>query len=149
MISLLLALAVVQDNPAPPNDVRFVVTGVERIIDADTFVIDRKWTPWRYLTWSVRVRGIDTPESTWRAKCAQEQALGIEATRFAESLIEQHGRKVRIRNVAFDKYGGRLVADATLSDGSSFSGHLISRGYALPYNGVGPKPDWCRIGERG
>ena len=146
-----VASVMARDNPAPPEaaSVRFVATGVERVIDADTFAIDREWTPWRYLDWSIRVRGIDTPESTWRAACAEERALGLRATEYAKALIAQHGHKVRVRNVAFDKYGGRLVADVALSDGSSYAGRLMVAGYARPYDGTGPKPDWCAIGERG
>lgn len=90
---------------------------------------------------SVRVRNIDTPESTYQAKCAKEKALGLEAKAF---MIEWTSRfeTMMVRNIAWDKYGGRILGDVELG-GVSVAQELINRGFAKPYTGVGPKPDWC------
>lgn len=159
MLSLLIMLAPVPlavDTPPHPDakHVRAVSTTVTRVIDGDTFVISRVWAPWRYLEWDIRVRGIDTPEKGAAAKCADEKRLGLQATEYARAVIAEHDNKVRVKNVAHDKYGGRLVADVDFEDGTTLASYLITIGYARPYAGFGPKPNWCPApaqmsGERG
>ena len=134
-----------KDTPAPAEakHVRAITTGVTRVIDGDTFVIDRKWTPWRYLVWSIRSRGIDTPEKGGTAKCPAEKVLGKQVTDWVILLFASKGNEVRLRNIAFDKYGGRLVADVSFSDGTLLNDYLTQYGYGAPYDGTGPKPNWC------
>jgi endonuclease YncB( thermonuclease family) len=94
-----------RDTPAHPDakHVRAVTTGVTKVIDGDTFTIDRKWTPWRYLEWDIRSRGIDTPEKGYTAKCAREKQLGLQATILVQNLMASKEYKVRLKDIAFDK----------------------------------------------
>jgi endonuclease YncB( thermonuclease family) len=120
---------------------------VERVIDGDTFVLAAKWSPYP-LKWQIRVLGIDTPEKGRLAKCPEEAAHSEKATALAKYLLKQAGGKVLLTNVKHDKYGGRLNANVTITiqgKKSDFADLMISGGYALPYLGEGPKPDWCAI----
>jgi endonuclease YncB( thermonuclease family) len=90
---------------------------------------------------SVRIRGIDTPESNYLAKCPKERAMGLEAKAFLIEWASKH-EAMMARNVVWDKYGGRIVADVELA-GVSVGQEMINRGLARPYNGTGSKPNWC------
>ena len=89
----------------------------------------------------IRIRGIDTPESTWRAKCTQEKELGKEAKAFLEDLIG-NVKVIEITNYEWGKYGGRIIADASVK-GIDIGTAMINNGYANAYTGKGSKPDWC------
>lgn len=91
---------------------------------------------------SVRINGIDTPESTKRfALCEKERLLGIQATEFVKQLVAQHTLMV-VTDTEWDKYGGRLLGTVYVN-GINVGQALIDAGLAKPYFGSGPKPDWC------
>lgn len=90
---------------------------------------------------SVRIRGIDTPESTALAKCELEKTRGKAAKVFTAELIGQNKTMI-LKDFKWDKYGGRIDANVTIN-GVDVAQTLISKGYAKPYTGRGPKPDWC------
>ena len=90
---------------------------------------------------SIRILGIDTPESTYLAKCPAELAKGLEAKLFLTNLVKGHDT-MTVRDVKWDKYGGRI--DATVEiDNKNVADLLIAAGLAKPYTGQGPKPNWC------
>jgi endonuclease YncB( thermonuclease family) len=120
---------------------------VTRVIDGDTFVLAAKWSPYP-LTWQVRVLGIDTPEKGHLAKCKEEAAHSALAAKHTADLLFLGGNKVRLSNVQHDKYGGRLDANVgVVVTGKTvdLAQSLIAAGFARPYFGEGPKPDWCAI----
>lgn len=89
----------------------------------------------------IRIRGIDTPESNYLAKCPLEKERGLAAKRYLQGMFA--GRtEFMARNIGWDKYGGRILGDVEV-DGKSVAQELINAGYAKPYNGRGRKPDWC------
>lgn len=90
---------------------------------------------------SVRINGIDTPESNHLARCPKERTLGLEAKVFLTDWASRY-ETMMARNIKWDKYGGRIVADVEIA-GTSVAREMINRGYARPYTGSGPKPDWC------
>ena len=90
---------------------------------------------------SIRILGIDTPESTYLAKCPAELAKGREAKRFLTDLVKGHGTMI-VRDVKWDKYGGRIDANVEI-DNKNIADLLLAAGLAKTYNGQGPKPDWC------
>lgn len=140
LIAICLALVAVPAAAAPPET-------VARVIDGDTFVLASKWSPYP-LVWQVRILGIDTPEKGHLAKCPEEVEHSKKATAFATSLIMQAGGKATLTAVQHDKYGGRLDAIVTLTVGRkkiNLGDAMIAAGYARPYFGEGPKPDWCAI----
>lgn len=117
---------------------------VTKVIDGDTFITDAKFFPTELGNIHVRVLGIDTPESTYLAKCDKEKQLGLKAKARTKELIEH--QYVVVTNVAADKYGKRVVGNVSyLKQGSqiSLSNQLISEGLAVPYNG-GTKTSWCK-----
>jgi endonuclease YncB( thermonuclease family) len=81
---------------------------VVRVIDGDTFEARVGVWPGLEITTKVRLRGIDAPEL--RARCPDEIAKA-QAARDALSAILAEGA-VGVSQVALDKYGGRVIADA-------------------------------------
>ncbi len=114
---------------------------VTRVVDADTYVIEAKWSPYD-LEWKVRVSGIDSPERGHLAKCEKEKNLQIEASKFVHSLI--NNKSVVLKNAKHDKWGGRINSEVILEDGRSIGDILLEKGYAKKYNGGGPRPNWCK-----
>lgn len=90
---------------------------------------------------SVRILGIDTPESNFLAKCPAEQAKGIAAKKFLASFVSTADRMV-VKNIKWDKYGGRIDGEVTIN-GVDVGAMMISNGYARAYSGIGSKSDWC------
>jgi len=88
---------------------------------------------------AVRVRGIDTPEL--RGGCSESKALANQARAFTDSLLRT-GYRLHISKPEQGKYAGRVVANI-LIDGQPLGEKLIERGFAKPYNGDGPRPEWC------
>lgn len=110
------------------------------VIDGDTIKSNVK-LPCPLCKVSVRILGIDTPESNYLAKCAAEKEKGLEAKEFTKSLAEGQSTMI-ISGYKWDKYGGRIDAHVTIN-GVDVGQALIDKGLAKPYTGIGPKPDWC------
>jgi endonuclease YncB( thermonuclease family) len=93
---------------------------------------------------SVRIHGIDTPESSKaHAKCPAEITAGKVASQYAKTLVKP-GDHVTVGYMGVDKYGGRILGSITLDDGRDWATTLLSKGYANPYDGK-TKADWCAI----
>lgn len=110
---------------------------VVHVVDGDTF--EARAAIWLGQSIEVRVRiaGADAPEL--HARCDEERARA-EAAR--DRLIHRiEGAQVRLSQVHYDKYGGRV--DATVRDSSGDVGAaLIAAGLARPYHG-GRRSGWC------
>lgn len=117
-----------------------MILPIRSITDGDTIRSTVK-LPCPLCNVSIRIIGIDTPESTWRAKCQKEKELGLQAKAFVISLTQNQTSMIA-RNVRWDKYGGRILAHVEI-DGKDVGQQLIARGLAKPYTGIGPKSDWC------
>jgi endonuclease YncB( thermonuclease family) len=116
---------------------------VLKVIDGDTVEIEANYLPdplKKHL--SLRLYGIDTPEKGFRAKCSKENLLALNAKLFLEQEVS-HAKKIQIRILSWDKYGGRVLGDLII-DGVSMSHKIIEKGLAVQYNGKGPKKDWCQ-----
>lgn len=136
-LSLLLA-ASTPVIPAPKPET------IIKVLDGDTYLIAAKWSPYN-LEWKVRLKGVDTPEKGGLAHCPEEAAWSLKAKEYAASLITGSKYSVRLYEVSHDKYGGRIDAKVILRNKKSLGDELLKVGYALPYSGEGPKPDWCAI----
>ena len=121
----------------------YMLPQIVNVVDGDTInIILSPLTPYPPLSAAkVRIRGIDTPESTWRAKCIKEKELGLKAKAFLENLIGDSTR-LKITDYEWDKYGGRIVSNASVR-GIDIGQELIHNGYAKEYSGKGNKPNWC------
>jgi endonuclease YncB( thermonuclease family) len=111
---------------------------VLRVIDGDTFEARVILWPGLDVTTRVRLRGIDAPEL--KARCGEER-LKAEAARDALRAILDEG-EVGISHVTLDKYGGRVVADASTQATRDVSAALLGSGHARRYSG-GHRDGWC------
>lgn len=111
---------------------------VLRVIDGDTFEARVHLWPGLDITTRVRLRGIDAPEL--KARCEGERARA-EAARAALRAILDQG-EVGVSRVTLDKYGGRVVADASTQGTPDVSAALLNAGIARRYGG-GHREGWC------
>jgi endonuclease YncB( thermonuclease family) len=113
---------------------------VERVVDGDT--IDVRARIWLGQTLSVRVRieGVDAPEA--RSQCGEERRLAIAARDYlARRLLH---KEITLVRVVYDKFGGRVRAELSDSEGS-IAKALLAEGLARPYHGEARAP-WCQAG---
>jgi len=113
---------------------------IARVIDGDTVDIISK--TWPSLVVRIRIRDIDTPEITNKAKCIDERLKGKAAKEFAAALLSA-GDPVTLSSIKPDKYPNRLDAHIQLKDGRYFSNILIEKGHAKRWFARSPKPVWC------
>jgi endonuclease YncB( thermonuclease family) len=111
---------------------------VLRVLDGDTFEARVHLWPGLDVTTRVRLRGIDAPEL--KARCGEERSKA-EAARERLAAILDHGDVV-IARVTLDKYGGRVVADASTRVTSDVSQALLDAGLARRYVS-GRRETWC------
>ena len=124
--------------PLPAADYSWPVV---RVVDGDTVKVDASADlPPELASLSVRLRGVDTPEKGRRAKCEAERQAGRAATAFTEDAIGK-ARKILVRDPAWGKWGGRVIADLIL-DGRSLSAALLDAAHGRPYRG-GKRKGWC------
>ncbi len=111
---------------------------VLRVIDGDTFEARVHAWPGIDITTRVRLRGIDAPEM--KANC-RDEAIKADSSRVAlQSILGQGG--VMVAHIAPDKYGGRVVADASTRTTADVSSAMLESGHARPYGG-GRREGWC------
>tara|TARA_B100001939_G_scaffold335684_1_gene337936 strand:+ start:741 stop:1184 length:444 start_codon:yes stop_codon:yes gene_type:complete len=106
--------------------------------DGDTCYITMPALPQSLSKMSVRILGIDTPEI--KGKCNKEKGMALLGRKFANNLFK-NARDIEFKNLKWDKYGGRVLADVYL-DGNSYSELIIKQKLARPYDG-GAKKGWC------
>ncbi|MBI4273380.1 MAG: thermonuclease family protein [Rhizobiales bacterium] len=111
---------------------------VLKILDGDTFEARVRIWPGIDVTTKVRLRGIDTPEL--KARCAEEYAKAIESRETLKAILGEGG--VTISNVTFDKYGGRVVADAATRATPNIADVMLKSEMARRYSG-GRRRSWC------
>lgn len=112
---------------------------VDYVLDGDTFaarvLLDEDIT----ITVRVRLADVDTPEIN--GKCEREIEMALRARdRLAELLPV--GTMVDLRDVADDKYLGRIDARVFTSGGRDVSRILINEKLGRPYDG-GRRDSWC------
>ncbi len=111
---------------------------VLRVLDGDTFEARVHLWPGLEVTTRVRLRGIDAPEL--KARCGAERAKAEAARDALRALLDQGD--VGISRVALDKYGGRVVADASTRATPDVSSALLGVGAVRRYSG-GHRDGWC------
>ena len=111
---------------------------VLRVIDGDTIAVRARIWIGQSVETRVRIVGVDTPEL--RGKCALEIELAAAAREFVvEALGDQ---PVTLRDVRYDKFGGRVLARVESSTGEDIARLLIAAGLGRPYDG-GKRAAWC------
>ena len=116
---------------------------VDRVVDGDTIkcTIDLGFSTWKKVT--VRMEGINTPESRTRDK--KEKKLGLAATARLVEILGYNNNKCILRVSGLGKFGRALasVFVDTLSPASENSSiteinvnkQLIEEGHAVAYQG--------------
>jgi len=133
---LLLSLSFVPTLSAQDEIDGPVSAKIIRIIDGDTLLVAA--TPWPQQTMEVyvRIRGIDAPEI--HSKCAEVRKAALEARVALEQMISG-AATIQLREIAGDKYFGRILANVTFADGRNPAQDLLSEGKVRAYDG-GRKP---------
>jgi micrococcal nuclease len=109
-----------------------------RVIDGDTVEADVHVWPGHTVRVSVRLRGIDAPEL--RAGCEAEKTAALHARDVLAGLLEAGA--FHVRNVAGDKFFGRVVADIETPEGEGIADRLLTAGIVRPYDGKA-RASWC------
>lgn len=111
---------------------------VVRVVDGDTVAVRAHVWPGTIVEVLIRLAGIDTPEL--KGKCESERARAIEARANLEAALAS-GRAL-LKDITFDKYGGRAVARVESADGEDLATRLIAAKLARAYHGK-TKQGWC------
>jgi endonuclease YncB( thermonuclease family) len=112
-----------------------------KVVDGDTIKIKVPELPVQLQKISIRILGIDTPESTYRAKCQAEKTLALKVKEYLKNKVLMSD-DVSLNIKGYGKYGGRILADVYL-DGISVAEDLVSKDYAIPYDGGKKSNPWC------
>lgn len=127
---------------ASPDSDSIYFWKVIRVIDGDTVEVEASFLP-DELKLLVRILGIDTPEKSPKAKCAEEDELAQKASKLTKKLI-RNAKVVIFSGLKWDKYGGRVLANVYV-DGFSVAQELIDAKLAREYHGE-KKQSWCKKG---
>lgn len=138
MIRLLTALLLIAPGPCLASERQSLRTPVDgpvqaeliSVIDGDTLLVEAQPWPQHKITVLVRIRGIDAPEL--RAKCESARRAAQRAKARLADLV--HGR-VRLMNIAGDKYFGRVVADISADGAADVGSSLLAQGLVRSYDG--------------
>ncbi|MFO1190100.1 MAG: thermonuclease family protein [Alphaproteobacteria bacterium] len=112
------------------------------IIDGDTLAVRARIWLGQEIETRVRLKGIDAPEMNGR--CERERVLARAAKAFlAQQVAADEGQfTYRLREVRWDKYGGRVIARLERPDGQDVGDALVAAGLARPYGGTA-RQGWC------
>lgn len=113
---------------------------VVAVKDGDTIAVEIPGLPATLNPVAIRLRGVDTPETGGRAKCAAERNLARRATGFTKRAVAR-AKRIEFARPDWDKYGGRIDAEVWI-DGASLADQLIAAGLARAYDG-GKRGGWC------
>ena len=142
-LRLALALTMIAANSAATAESRRTIDGpvrahLVRVVDGDTIeVLARIW-PDHYVETLVRLAGIDAPEL--RGRCAAEAAQAERARARLADLVA--GARLRLVDVHYGKYAGRVVARVLTEDGRDVAAILLAEKLVRVYAG-GRRESWC------
>ena len=117
---------------------------VVSIIDGDTLEVTVALWPGLRAEYRVRVRGIDAPE-LYRPACREEAELAETARQQAERLYPP-GTPVQLRDVSYDAFAGRVVADIRrwrTDRWLPLGKELTDRGLAVAWEPHQSAFNWC------
>ena len=125
--------------PSRKSCYNFRVTKINRVVDGDTIDVTIDLGFDLYKKERVRVAGVDTPEKRTRDK--EEKALGIDATNWLKTKLEETikgDEELLIRTELKGGVGkyGRLLGWLYVGDSDvSLNEQMITEGYAHAYDG--------------
>lgn len=140
------------DTPDMPAESFCTPMLLLKVVDADTVAgyIDTS-DPEVAVRASLRLEGIDAPETGGRARCVEERWKAREAKAFltetlAEALDKPTRSLARVCAVKSDKYARRRLGRLEVKRGRRWldvAGLMLEQGYALPYWGGRRGMRWC------
>ena len=144
-----LALAMAGFALAGPVRAGDVVLGpvparVVQVVDGDTLVVRAHIWLGQDVETLVRVSGIDAPEL--KGQCELERTRALASRDHLASRVA--GGTVVLTQVRYEKYGGRVLAQVRLADGTDLARDMIVAGHARPYDG-GKRGVWCEEARAG
>ena len=144
-----LALPALSDE-LPRRQARYALYFAEvvRVIDGDTLDVRVSLWPGLEAIYAVRVRGVDAPELR-RVGCEAERVWGEQAKAQVQKLYAV-GSLVRLENVEYDAFSGRVVADVRRwrSDRWLYlADELVERDLAVVWTPDMPDVPWCLLAE--
>ena len=137
--------------PSRKSCYNFRVTKINRVVDGDTIDVTIDLGFDLYKKERVRVAGVDTPEKRTRDK--EEKALGIDATNWLKSKLEEAIKgddELTIRTELKGGVGkyGRLLGWLYIGDDAlSLNEKMITEGYAWAYDGGTKQKDFEELRE--
>jgi endonuclease YncB( thermonuclease family) len=115
-----------------------IAARVVEVIDGDTMVVRAHIWLDQLVETKIRLLGVDAPEK--RSSCPEERERAAAAERFVRNMV--NSREVQLRDIRYDKYGGRVLARIQTMDGTDLGETLIRHGLARTYEG-GKRFSWC------
>jgi len=112
----------------------YTIKKLLKVVDGDTIKVEIDLGFNLCVTTTIRLAGIDTPES--RTKDLKEKQLGLDAKKWLETILTEN-QNIRIHTTkdADEKYG-RLLGTLYLSkDAKSINELMVENGYAWKYDG--------------
>tara|TARA_R100000808_G_scaffold6135_5_gene18421 strand:+ start:4525 stop:5028 length:504 start_codon:yes stop_codon:yes gene_type:complete len=108
---------------------------VTRVVDGDTIKVDLDMGFDHYQKDTIRLMGIDTPES--RTSNLKEKALGLASKQFLKQILAENKGDVILKTTKEGKGKfGRILGTLTIgSTGQNVNELLIANGHARPYFG--------------
>ncbi len=116
---------------------------VVSVIDGDTLEVRVHIWLGQDLNTRVRLAGIDAPEL--KGKCDRERDLALRARAYLLARLEPAAAgagMVRLREVRYGKFAGRVLARVETLDGADLGQGLVAAGLARPYDGR-RRASWC------
>lgn len=143
-LALLVAWAASAEQPIYQReeqtmpDYRYVVDQVMAVVDGDT--IDLRLDMGFQIEYRIRVRliALDTPEKT-----GAQKVYGLAVKDWVTRWFAVQKGPIYLVSKQWDKYGGRVLGDVQLQDGTSLSALLVEKGLGRAYNGEA-KPTWTQ-----
>ena len=111
---------------------------VVAVIDGDSLRVRALIWVGQELETVVRLAGVDAPEL--RGRCAGERQAAARARDQLERLVGDG--PVRLRDVRFDKYGGRVLASVETQRGEDVARRMLEDGLVRRYDGAS-RASWC------
>ena len=121
---------------------------VLRVIDGDTIEVRVAIWPGLLADWSVRLRGVDAPE-TFRPACLREDLMGRAARAFVARRYAP-GDTIRLLDVERGDFAGRVIADIRRWRSDrwlSLAQEMVEARVAWPWRPGLPPIPWCRLGR--
>lgn len=129
----LLAAGAAADRLPGPIEAR-----VLRVVDGDTIAVRARIWLRQEVETTVRVAGLDTPEKNGR--CEAEREMARKAQAFVEARLAEG--MVVLRDIEFEKYGGRVLARVSTPVGDDLGRMVIDARLGRAYDGRA-KAGWC------